>query len=505
MSVSLEDPARAGPAARAHCPCCGSTGRVQEPVLWKALIDEWRLSPSEAEAIDRREGLRCTACGASLRSMALAWALVSAFQGSGTLADFMSGPGALLRILEVNEAGTLTPYLSRSPGHRLVRHPDVDLQALPFPDGSFDLVVHSDTLEHVERPVRALAECKRVLAAGGFCAFTIPVIVGRLTLSREGMPLSFHGNPSERDPSLAVRTEYGADAWRDVVDAGFSECRIVPYESPASLAFVARRGVEDRPAPQESTWAVSDEMVLRMKWFYRFQLPSGAHTESILPPEVFPIHETRERMLLDFLDPIFTDRWTATDCLDVACHEGYFGSLLARRGCRRVLGVDARAENVSRAALMRDALRLPNLGFLQTDVARLDPGSLGQFDIVLMLGLLYHLEDPIGALHRVRAMCRKVAVIETQLAPGLGGSIEWGTAGTQKKVVATFAVVDETDEVRAGNREANTRPLSLVPDLKGLVRVLESVGFSRVEVLRPPVDGYEQFRRERRAMVAAWV
>ena len=102
-------------------------------------------------------------------------------------------------------------------------------------------------------------------------------------------------------------------------------------------------------------------------------------------------------------------------------------------------------------------------------------------------------------------MCRKVAVIETQLAPGLGGSIEWGTAGTHKEVVATFAVVDETDEVRAGNREANTRPLSLVPDLKGLLRVLESVGFSRVEVLRPPVDGYEQFGRERSAMVAAWV
>ena len=179
MSVSLEGPARAGPAAGAHCPCCGSTGRAREPVLWKELIDEWRLSPSEAEAIDRREGLRCTACGASLRSMALAWALVSAFQGSGTLEDFMSGPGALLRILEVNEAGTLTPYLSRSPGHRLVRHPDVDLQALPFPDGSFDLVVHSDTLEHVERPVRALTECKRVLAAGGFCAFTIPVLVGK--------------------------------------------------------------------------------------------------------------------------------------------------------------------------------------------------------------------------------------------------------------------------------------------------------------------------------------
>jgi 2-polyprenyl-3-methyl-5-hydroxy-6-metoxy-1,4-benzoquinol methylase len=437
--------------------------------------------------------------------MALAWSLTRTLQGSGTLADFMSGPGALLRILEVNEAGTLTPLLSRSPRHRLVRYPEIDVHALPFPDGSFDLVVHSDTLEHVERPVRALAECKRVLVAGGFCAFTIPVVVGRLSVSREGMPPSFHGNAAVRDPALAVRTEYGADAWRDVVDAGFAECRIVPYEQPGAIAFVARRGVDDQPRRAPTLGSVFEESVLRMKWFYRFRLPSGARTESVLSPEVLPIHETREQVLLGLLEPIFGDRWAATECLDIACHEGYFGSLLAQRGCRRVLGVDARPENLTRAELMRDALRLGNLEFRQVDVSSVDPASLGKFDIVLMLGLLYHLEDPVGALHRLRAMCREVAVIETQLAPGLGGSIEWGTARTHKEIVATFAVVDETEEVRGGNREANTRPISLVPDLHGLLRLLGNVGFSRVEVLQPPEDGYEQFVRERRAMVAAWV
>jgi 2-polyprenyl-3-methyl-5-hydroxy-6-metoxy-1,4-benzoquinol methylase len=478
---------------------------VRQPVLWPELIAQWRLSPEEAEIIDRREGIHCTTCQSNLRSMALARAVVSLFHGAGTLAETMTARGATLRILEVNEAGSLTPFLARAVGHRLVQYPEVDLHTLPFPDGSFDLVVHSDTLEHVERPVRALAECRRVLVPGGHCAFTVPLVVGRLTLSREGMPPSFHGNPNERDPAVMVRTEYGADAWRQVLEAGFSECRIVPYEPPGAIAFVARRGIDDHPLRTRTQPLVSEETVLQMKWFYEFRLPSGARTESVLPREVLPIHETRERILLGLLEARFGGRWAATECLDIACHEGYFGSLLAQRGCHRVLGIDARSENLTRAELMRDVLRLPNLEFRQVDLSSVDPTSLGRFDIVLMLGLLYHLEDPIGSLHRVRAMCREVAVIETQLAPALDGSIEWGTAGTHKEVVATFAVVDETDEVRSGNREANTRPLSLVPDLEGLVRVLGMVGFSRVEVLRPPEDSYEQFVRVRRAMVAAWV
>ena len=299
--------------------------------------------------------------------------------------------------------------------------------------------------------------------------------------------------------------EYGADAWKHVVDAGFTECRIVPYDPPGAIALVGSRGLDDHPDPGAPQPRPSEESVLREKWFYRFRLPSGARTESVLPPEVLPIHETRERMLLGYLDPVFENSWSSTDCIDVACHEGYFGALLAGRGCRRVLGVDARPENLARAARMAAALGLSNMEFRQGDVSEMDPTSFGKFDVVLMFGLLYHLEDPVTALHLLRGLCRKVAVLETQLAPGLGGSIEWGTARAQKEVLATFAVIDETDEVRMGNREANTRPISLVPDLEGLVRLLRMVGFSRAEVVSPPADGYEQFLRGRRAVVAAWV
>lgn len=242
--VTSERPS--APIVPARCSVCGGTGRVRDPVLWPELIAQWRLSPEEAEVIDRREGIHCTTCQSNLRSMALARGLVSLFQASGTLAETMSGRAATLRILEVNEAGSLTPFLSRAAGHRLVRYPEVDLHALPFADGSFDLVVHSDTLEHVERPVRALAECRRILVPGGHCAFTVPLIVGRLTLSREGLPPSFHGNPSERDPAVMVRTEYGADAWLQVLEAGFAECRIIAH-APGAIALVGRRGLDDRP------------------------------------------------------------------------------------------------------------------------------------------------------------------------------------------------------------------------------------------------------------------
>jgi len=50
---------------------------------------------------------------------------------------------------------------------------------------------------------------------------------------------SFHGAPGDQKKDYLVHTEYGADAWRDVIEAGFSECRIVSAEYPSALALVA--------------------------------------------------------------------------------------------------------------------------------------------------------------------------------------------------------------------------------------------------------------------------
>jgi ubiquinone/menaquinone biosynthesis C-methylase UbiE len=127
------------------------------------------------------------------------------------------------------------------PGHVFGAYPHIDMQALPYSDGSFDVVVHSDTLEHVHDPILALAECHRVLCAGGTLCFTVPIIVGRLSRSRDGLPKSYHGDSSVKHDDFVVHTEFGADAWTYAVQAGFQDVRLFSLEYPAAIAVAARK------------------------------------------------------------------------------------------------------------------------------------------------------------------------------------------------------------------------------------------------------------------------
>lgn len=230
------------PAFTHCCRCCGCPQLAQHDILWPALIDEWRLARHEVLYINRQQGLACVECGANLRSMALGEAIMRSFGFDGLLAEFVTSEvAAHLRVLEINRAGALTPFLQRMAGHSLREYPEIDMLALDVMDTSFDLVVHSDTLEHVPNPIRALSECRRVLRAGGLCIFTVPMIVDRLTASRVGLPPSYHGNAAERNRDHLVHTEYGCDAWKHIILAGFSECRIVSLEYPAAQAMVAVR------------------------------------------------------------------------------------------------------------------------------------------------------------------------------------------------------------------------------------------------------------------------
>jgi len=227
------------------CVCCSAAeGFHEHQILWPSLVAEWGLGPEEAALINRQQGLCCRICSSNLRTMALARVIMNRYGfRAGHFIDFVRSPRLKerpLSVLEINEAGMLTPFLRYMPKHTLVRYPESDMQALDFPDEHFDLVVHSDTLEHVPDPVKGLSECRRVLRPGGSCAYTVPLVAGRLSRRRDGLPPSYHGGaPGEQAP--LVHTEYGADAWAQPFAAGFSELRMVSLEHPAAQAFLAVR------------------------------------------------------------------------------------------------------------------------------------------------------------------------------------------------------------------------------------------------------------------------
>lgn len=225
-----------------QCGVCGGREFTLRPVLWEKLIKDAEMTPTEVDYFNRQQGESCNSCGSNIRSVVLANALRSCLGTGLLLKELVRTPLVKnLAVLEINNAGSLTRFLEKFGNYVFGAYPAVDMHALPYETGAFDIVIHSDTLEHVEEPVLALSECYRVLKPGGALCFTAAVAVGRRTRSRKGLPNCYHGTPDTVSDDFLVHTEFGADAWTYVIEAGFKEVSIHTFEYPAGIALAARK------------------------------------------------------------------------------------------------------------------------------------------------------------------------------------------------------------------------------------------------------------------------
>jgi SAM-dependent methyltransferase len=222
------------------CPVCGGEEFLMHSVLWPALIEAWQLAENEVEYVNRQQGFFCQKCGNNLRALGLAKAILHTYLVHRTLVEFCNSSTELC-VLEINKAGNLTQFLQKLPNHKLIEYPQFDMANLEIESEKFDLVIHSDTLEHVPNPVRGLSECRRVLRKNGMCIFTAPIIVDRMSRSRTGLVPSYHGQSGVPADDQLVCTEFGADIWKTVLKAGFRSCEIFSFEYPAALALIARK------------------------------------------------------------------------------------------------------------------------------------------------------------------------------------------------------------------------------------------------------------------------
>ena len=150
------------------------------------------------------------------------------------------------------------------------------------------------------------------------------------------------------------------------------------------------------------------EQARSREWFYSYELPDGSTTPTYHGSDIQSIHDTRWQML--------RTAWSRISApAGMACPRWTW--LRTRAGLlttwREAVFIRAgyRCPSVSRGRQPADCryLRLwITWHFQQGDIHQQSPEQLGQFDVVLMLGLLYHLENPVGALRVCRSCAKTV-------------------------------------------------------------------------------------------------
>lgn len=210
-------------------------------------------------------GSRCLGCGSTAVHRGLYSILASRYGAdlaalAGHSVYEMSAHGALYRKLAqcAVSAGynlTASELMDDVPaGHTRGGIRCENVEALTFPDQSFDLVTSTDVFEHVENDARGFREIARVLKPGGQFIFTVPFNEHAPTLIRgkradDGSLVhletpEYHGDPMRGMAVYTWRT-YGTDIVERMQRGGLTGCVNmvatpgVPLCSPVIVAHVS--------------------------------------------------------------------------------------------------------------------------------------------------------------------------------------------------------------------------------------------------------------------------
>jgi tRNA (mo5U34)-methyltransferase len=146
----------------------------------------------------------------------------------------------------------------------------------------------------------------------------------------------------------------------------------------------------------------------RITWFHTMDLGPGVHTQGIYDPS-----RTLPRLRLP-------EDLSGRTVLDVGAWDGFYSFEMERRGAS-VLATDhfcwgGDGWGTKEGFLLARRALDSKVRDLDIDPTELSPERVGgTFDIVLFLGVLYHLRDPMPVLDRLRSVTGNVAILETEV------------------------------------------------------------------------------------------
>jgi len=146
-------------------------------------------------------------------------------------------------------------------------------------------------------------------------------------------------------------------------------------------------------------------------WFHNLHLPDGRVTAPDHPLGDFPAFKWAQ------IGPVLPADMSGMRALDIGCNAGFYSIALAQRGAE-VLGIDVDEHYLRQARWAREQFGLgeQQLALRQMQVYEL--ARLNQeFDLVLFLGVLYHLRYPLLGLDIVARCTRDLLVLQTLTTP----------------------------------------------------------------------------------------
>ena len=218
------------------------------------------------------------------------------------------------------------------------------------------------------------------------------------------------------------------------------------------------------------------------RWHYQFDL--GGELTPISESGHINRHRQRRRYFFDPLVRLCGGSLRGKRVLDLGCNAGFWSLCAAEAGCDFVLGIDGCRTHVAQAALVFHVKGIDRscYRFVWADVFDTRAWDTKPFDVVLCLGLLYHLSCPINLLAAITMVNTDLLVIDTALS----------------------AAADESFRLVPDN--AVETGFVLWPTAPAVVRMASGMGYRGI-VLRPDFDDYagaEDFRDgARRAFVCA--
>lgn len=135
-------------------------------------------------------------------------------------------------------------------------------------------------------------------------------------------------------------------------------------------------------------------------WYHSIEFPDGTVTDGLIP-----LQRLKERVRHM---PIPEDL-RGKRVLDIGAWDGWFSFEMERRGADVVAVDSVEIQNFLAAHEARNS----KVEYRILDVMELSPRELGYFDIVLFLGVLYHLKHPLLGLEKVCELTRDLAIIES--------------------------------------------------------------------------------------------